>query len=78
MTYLGKNIQLTGITHRGKNLIRKHGNIWTVLAETDHVLHSPDNLGLRLFIVPIGGNWDGGNSRWVLFKNDIDFTITLS
>lgn len=77
MTHLGKNIQLKGLSQRGKNRIREHGNVWTVLAETDHVLFSPNDSSLWLFIVPIGGSQNDKASRWIRFENDKDFTIVI-
>lgn len=78
MSLLGKQIQLKGITQRGKNLIRKHSDRWTVLAETDHILftdHSQSQPGTWFFIAPPGCTQTDKSSRWVKEFNDSDFTV---
>ena len=75
MTLLGKKIQLKGISQKGKNRIRENGDRWVVLAETDHVLFSPNNRGPWLFIAPEGCKQDNKASRWVKADLDTDFTV---
>ena len=79
MSLLGKRIKLKGITAKGKNRIREHGDTWTVLAETDRVLFSPTQQGPWLFITPKpagpGLGQDDKASRWVHLTSDFDFTV---
>jgi len=75
MTLLGKQIQLKGITQKGKNRVREHGDRWTVLAETDRVLFAPSAPGPWLFIAPKGKGQDDKASRWVRSLHDADFTV---
>lgn len=77
MTLLGKTIQLKGLTQKGKNRVREHGDRWTVLAETDRVLFAPSNTGPWLFIAPAGAGQDSKGSRWIKPTNDIDFIVVI-
>jgi hypothetical protein len=77
MSLLGKIIKLHGITQKGKNRVREHGNEWTVFAETERVLFSPDKKGPWLFIAPIGQTQDSKASRWVHQNNDPDFKLVI-
>lgn len=77
MSLLGKKIKLLGITQKGKNRVREHGNDWWVIAQTDHVLFSPNVLGPWLFISPIGQNQDSKASRWIKASSDLDFNVTV-
>lgn len=75
MSLLGKKIQLKGITQKGKNRVREHGDQWTVLAETDVVLFSPNQHGPWLFVSPVGCDQNHKASRWVRVSGDTDFTV---
>lgn len=75
MGLLGKRIQLTGISQKGKNRVRQHGNLWTVLAETDRVLFAPSSNGPWLFIAPLGLGQNDKASRWVRASGDTDFNV---
>ena len=79
MSHLGKIVQLTGVTQKGKNRVREHGNRWTVLAETDRVLFAPNAAGPWLFVTPNpagpGLGQDDKASRWVHANNDSDFKV---
>jgi len=77
MTLLGKQIHLKGLTQKGKNRVREHGDRWTVLAETDHVLFSPDTQGPWLFIAPPGQNQNDKASRWIRAAGDSDFFVIV-
>ena len=77
MTQLGKTIQLKGISQKGKNRVREHGDRWTVLAETDHVLFAPNSQGPWLFIVPRGCDQDNKAGRWIKTTGDADFVVIL-
>lgn len=77
MALLGKTIQLKGISQKGKNRVRDHGDRWTVLAETDRVLFAPDRQGPWLFIAPVGLGQDDKASRWVRGNGDSDFILTV-
>lgn len=77
MSHLGKTIQLKGISQKGKNRVREHGDRWTVLAETDRVLFAPNNKGPWLFIAPLGSTQDDKASRWVRASGDSDFNIIV-
>ncbi len=75
MTLLGKTVQLKGISQKGKNRVREHGDRWVVLAETDRVLFKPNELGPWLFIAPVGQGQNDKASRWVRSLHDLDFTV---
>ena len=75
MSLLGKQIQLKGLSQKGKNRVREHGDRWTVLAETDVVLFAPSNHGPWLFVVPMGRDQTDKASRWVRSTDDTDFII---
>ena len=77
MAFLGKQVKLKGITQKGKNRIREHGDRWMVLAETDHVLFFPQWKGTWLFVAPIGCGQEDKASRWVRANEDIDFSVEL-
>ena len=76
MTILGKNIRLKGITQKGKNRVRDHGETWAVLAETDKVIFNPE-LGPWLFISPAGCDQFHKASRWIKRNNDFDFEVHM-
>ena len=75
MALLGKTVQLKGISQKGKNRIREHGDRWTVLAETDQVLFAPSTTGPWLFLAPLGLGQDDKASRWVRASGDSDFMV---
>ena len=75
MTLLGKQIQLKGISQKGKNRIRENGDRWTVLAETDRVLFSPNEQGPWLYISPKGFEKNDGAARWIRATEDTDFFV---
>lgn len=77
MSLLGKEIELQGVSARGKNYIRKRGYHWIVLAETDHVLFGPHNQGDWLFITPKGCDQNNQSSRWIKSQGDIDFAVVI-
>lgn len=75
MSHLGKKIELTGKSQKGKNRVREHGSVWHVLAETDRVLFSPGKPGPWLFVAPNGKGQQDKSSRWVHLNADPDFSI---
>jgi hypothetical protein len=87
MGLLGKEIQLKGLTQRGRNRIREHGDRWMVLADPAvraNVTVDPsggidfnDGGGPQLFITPVGGDQNHPASRWILLKNDPNFSYSL-
>lgn len=77
MAFLGKEIQLKGLSQKGKNRVRDHGERWTVLAETDRVLFAPDKAGPWIFVAPVGKGQNDKASRWVRVYGDADFSINL-
>ena len=77
MSLLGKRIELTGLSQKGKNRVRELGPIWHVLAETDRVLFSPDKNGPWLFISPEGKDMHHKSSRWIHGNTDPDFAFKL-
>jgi hypothetical protein len=77
MTLLGKQIQLKGLTQKGKNRVREHGDRWTVLAETDRVLFAPSTQGPWIFIAPKGQNQNDKASRWIRATGDTDFFVIV-
>jgi len=78
MALLGKIVQLKGISQKGKNRVRDHGDRWTVLAETDKVLFAPSTSGPWLFLAPLGLGQDDKASRWVRASGDTDFNVIAS
>ena len=77
MSILGKTIRLKGKTMKGKNRVREHGDMWTVLAETETVLFAPSSKGPWLFAAPVGKNQDDKASRWIHSLTDLDFEIVV-
>jgi len=75
MSLLGKQIVLVGKTQKGKNRIREHGSVWTVLAETDRILFRPNDKGPWLFVSPEGKNMEDKASRWIRQLDDADFEV---
>ena len=75
MGILGKTIRLKGKTQKGKNRVREHGEMWTVLAETETVLFAPSSKGPWLFAAPVGKNQDDKASRWIHGLNDLNFDV---
>jgi hypothetical protein len=75
MTLLGKQIQLKGLSQKGKNRIRENGDRWVVLAETDRVLFAPNQIGPFLFIATIGCDQNHRASRWIRAEGDLDFSV---
>ncbi len=74
MSLLGKQIQLKGISQKGKNRVRDNPT-WVVLAETDRVLFSPNVSGPWLFITPVGCDQNHKASRWIKSVDDPDFAV---
>jgi hypothetical protein len=77
MTLLGKQIQLQGISQKGKNRVREQGDRWTILAETNHVLFAPNEIGPWIFAAPAGQDQNHKASRWVRVTEDKDFKIVI-
>jgi len=77
MSFIGKTIKLKGISQKGKNRVREHGDAWCVFAETDHVLFNKGAPGPWVFISPVGKNQDHKASRWVRVHNDVDFEVVV-
>lgn len=75
MSLLGKLVRLKGLTQKGKNRVRDHGDRWVVLAETDRVLFASDKPGPWLFIAPDGMGQEHKASRWIRSINDVDFEV---
>lgn len=75
MSLLGKQIQLKGLSQKGKNRVREHGDRWTVLAETERVIFAPGATGPWLFIAPPGQGQNDKASRWVRAAGDLDFIV---
>jgi hypothetical protein len=77
MTLLGKQIQLKGLSQKGKNRVREHGDRWTVLAETERVLFAPSAQGPWLFVAPLGLGQNDKASRWIRASGDPDFSMVV-
>jgi hypothetical protein len=87
MAFLGKIIQLQGVSQKGKNRVREHGDRWTVLA--DPAIRSgatvnpnggtdfKDGKSPQFFITPVGCDQHHSASRWILQYNDPDFSWRL-
>ena len=76
MGVLGKTIRLKGITQKGKNRVREHGEMWSVLAETDRVIFSTE-AGGWLFVAPEGKMQNDKASRWIHKLDDLDFILFI-
>lgn len=55
-------LQLIGRSNKGRNLIRLHGNVWTILERRDSVACFNGDPGF--LIVPKGKESDSNLSRW--------------
>ena len=77
MSLLGKQIQLKGITQKGKNRIRENNNQWVVLAETDRVVFAPNQAGPWLFVAPLGKNQNDKGARWIRASGDENFSMEV-
>lgn len=77
MKLSGCKIKLKGITQKGKNRVREHGNEWMVLAETDTILFAPGDFGPWAFISPLGSGFMDKAARWVRVNNDVDFEVMV-
>lgn len=75
MSLLGKNIQLKGLSQKGKNRIRDFGDRWTVLGEAETVLFAPAEPGPWLFVSPEGKGQNDRGARWIRATGDENFTI---
>ena len=70
-------IKVRGVSGKGKNRVREHGQFWQVVLETDS---AACRQGQKAFlVVPVGAKWVDscleGWWRWVSFINDPDFFI---
>ena len=77
MSVLGKKVRLKGRSQKGKNRVRDHGEMWTVLAEADRVLFAPSNPGPWLFVAAEGCDQNHKSSRWVKTAGDADFEVVI-
>lgn len=87
MALLGKEIQMKGLSQKGKNRVREHGDRWIVLADPAiraNVTINPnggtdfkDGKGPQLFITPKGCDQSHPASRWIQLNNDPDFSWKL-
>ena len=75
MSLLGKEIQLKGISQKGKNRIRDHGDRWIVLAETQRIIFAPNEVGPWIFCAPVGQDQNHKSSRWMRATGDHDFVV---
>ena len=75
MSLLGKKIFLKGISQKGKNRIRTHGEWWTVFAETDKIIFSVEP-GPWIFVAPYAEPHTHKAARWVHATKDVDFEVT--
>jgi hypothetical protein len=77
MNLSGSKIKLKGITQKGKNRVREHGNEWMVLAEADTILFAPGDFGPWAYIAPVGQGYMHKAARWVRVNNDVDFEVMV-
>ena len=68
------NVELAGLTKRGKQIVKQHGAKWRVLDKRDTVLFSADR-GPWLLVVPADQDQNSEASRWVRSLFDSDFKI---
>lgn len=69
------SIIVEGITHKGKNCIRKKGQLWEIHVRTEKVLFNPEP-GPWLYISPYSTTHLSKDAMWVKEVDDIDFKIT--
>jgi len=67
-------IVLEGITHKGKNCIRKKGPVWEIHVRTETVLFNPE-VGPWLYVAPVGHSYVSKDAMWIKEESDKDFTI---
>lgn len=64
-------VRLEGISLKGKNKVREHGELWLVLQTRTNVVCL--NGGTGYYLEAIGDK----STRWVAVKNDTDFKIEV-
>lgn len=69
---VGKRLTLTGLSGKGKNVVRRDGAAWTIERVEDRVLFSHD-MGPWLLI----GCGREQASRWIHALRDLDFKYVL-
>ena len=77
MAFSGKLVRLKGISQKGKNRVREHGDRWIAHREEDRVLFGPDLPGPWLLVSPEGTNQDDKASRWIRASGDPDFSMVV-
>ena len=65
---------LKGITQKGKNRIREHGNEWVLIRMIGNAYFSQE-AGPWWLVQPVTGNDDA--SRWIRNTNDKDFEVIV-
>lgn len=65
---IGQTIKVRGLSQKGKNRIREHGNVWTIIQISETVRFSSD-IGPWLLLRSLNGN----SIRWMKETNDKDF-----
>jgi hypothetical protein len=60
----GQQVRLKGLTKKGKERIKQHGDVWTI----NEV--SRQNLENRILLIAPDGDW-----RWVFEKSDLNFAM---
>lgn len=67
-------ISLSGISKRGKQLVRQYGSGWRVLTKRDRVLFS-QKIGNWLLVVPGDRPESDEASRWINSLDDENFKV---
>ena len=65
---------LKGITQKGKNRIREHGNEWVLVRQAESVLFSQEP-GPWWFVYPVTGGVT--ECRWIRNTRDKDFEVVV-
>ncbi len=69
------NIELSGISKRGKQIVKQHGERWRVLDKKDRVLFS-DKSGPWLLVIPANlHETQTEASRWIHSMFDENFKV---
>ena len=70
-------VRVKGVSGKGKNRVREHGDVWQVIGKTSHAVCRQGQPSF--LVVPKGKEWIesciGHWWRWVSLKNDPDFSI---
>ncbi len=67
-------IKLSGITKKGRQRVKQHGEMWRVLEVRDTVIFSSER-GPWMLVAPGGHDKTSNSIRWVHVSADEDFAV---